>query len=158
MEVSEIGPAIRAAREAEGMSQHDLAQRTGVWQGCISGYERGERFPAAAPLCALAEVLPGLPLAEMLEAEHRHQAEVRKKRSSAIAKSHARKRAAKEAAPKPPRPRKYVRSLTPAQKLAAVTWAANQAGMSYGQFVAQTGVDEYPGIYDRFRRGLEAIE
>ncbi len=69
---------------------------------------------------------------------------------------HARERAAKEAAPKPQRPRKRVHHLTSAQKLAAVNWAANKAGMSYGRFVAWTRADEYPGIYERYRAHLNS--
>ncbi len=79
MEVSEIGPAIRAARVAAGMTQADVAEPLGIRQSAVGNYERGISIPPATTLCALAEVLPALPLAEILEAEHRHQAEVRKR-------------------------------------------------------------------------------
>ncbi len=154
MEVSEIGKTIRAARVAAGMSQAGVAAKRRVYQGLISTSERGVSIPSATTLCALGSVLPALPLAEMLVTVHRHRVEVREKYSAAAKKRHARQRAEKKDTPEPPRPKKRTCSLTPAQQLAAVAWAANRAGLTYGQFVARTRPEEYPGIYEGYRAHL----
>jgi transcriptional regulator with XRE-family HTH domain len=56
--VSEFGDAVRAARQARGWTQRDLAVRAGVSQRTISSWERGEAEPGYEAKRAVAEVLP----------------------------------------------------------------------------------------------------
>lgn len=65
-----IGQAIRARREALGISQEELGYRAGFHRTYVSDLERGRRNPTAATLLALART-PGVRVNEMLEdAEH----------------------------------------------------------------------------------------
>lgn len=44
-------------RHLRGLSQQDLAERAGLSENAVSSFERGERFPRASTLDALAEAL-----------------------------------------------------------------------------------------------------
>jgi len=46
MNATAIGAALRSARQAAGLSQRELAARSGVPQPNIAAYERGRRAPA----------------------------------------------------------------------------------------------------------------
>lgn len=61
----EVGEALRAAREAAGLSQRELARATGVSQATISSAERG-RPVHLSTLQALARGLPALDAAALL--------------------------------------------------------------------------------------------
>lgn len=39
-------------------------------------------------------------------------------------------------------------SLSAAEQLDAITWAANQAGVSYGQFISRLALNDKERIYD----------
>jgi transcriptional regulator with XRE-family HTH domain len=60
---SELGPAIRRARNAKGWSQADLASRLGVALRSVGGWERGEHVPLNR-LAMLHELLGPLAPAE----------------------------------------------------------------------------------------------
>lgn len=66
MDEGPLGRLLRTTREAAGISQLELAGRTGVSQGSLSGYERGLRLPR---LDQVARILAGLGLQLRLEAE-----------------------------------------------------------------------------------------
>jgi transcriptional regulator with XRE-family HTH domain len=53
---SNLGARLRALRQARGLSQRDLAERTGFSKSQLSGFEAG-RQPALASLHKLAEAL-----------------------------------------------------------------------------------------------------
>lgn len=53
----EIGARIRAAREAAGLSQADVARRLGVSRASVSLWEAGERMPGLDTVYALGAVL-----------------------------------------------------------------------------------------------------
>jgi transcriptional regulator with XRE-family HTH domain len=52
-----ISEAMKAARERAGISQKELARRSGVAQANISRYEAGFCFPNLVSLLSLAEAL-----------------------------------------------------------------------------------------------------
>lgn len=52
-----LGPEIKRRRTALGLTQTALADLTGVSQGRVGEYERGERTPTLDTLAALAEAL-----------------------------------------------------------------------------------------------------
>ena len=54
-ELREIGRAIRAEREARGLSQEELADRSGLHRNYIGGIERGERNVGVKALLRIAE-------------------------------------------------------------------------------------------------------
>jgi len=56
--VSEFGEAVRAARQARGWTQRDLALQAGVSQRAVSSWERGGSEPGDVTKRAVAEVLP----------------------------------------------------------------------------------------------------
>ncbi len=64
-----LGRALREAREAKGLSQEELALRTGVHRVYIGGIERGKRNPTVAAIAKLADEI-GTPVDEIL---HRAQ-------------------------------------------------------------------------------------
>jgi Zn-dependent peptidase ImmA (M78 family)/DNA-binding XRE family transcriptional regulator len=80
-QVAHIGARVRRVREAQGMSQGDLAERLGKSQAAVSQWESGRRTPAVDDLVAIAgvldhdvrEFLPGAkqptPVAGLLRAE-----------------------------------------------------------------------------------------
>ena len=53
----DVGEAIRAARNAEGVSQAQLAERIGSTQPQVSAWERGTRSPKASDLKRIADAL-----------------------------------------------------------------------------------------------------
>lgn len=53
----QISEAMKAARERAGISQKELARRSGVAQANISRYEAGSCFPNLVSLLSLAEAL-----------------------------------------------------------------------------------------------------
>ncbi len=61
-----IGQAIRARREALGVSQEALGYRAGFHRTYVSDLERGRRNPTATTLLALAATL-GARASEILE-------------------------------------------------------------------------------------------
>lgn len=48
---------VRKARESEGLSQEDFAERIGVTQQMISKYESGIKLPSISTLADIADVL-----------------------------------------------------------------------------------------------------
>src|SRR5919202_1469061 len=54
---TQIGPRVRALREAMGLSIRDLAQRTGVSAPMLSQVERGETSPTLAVASRIASGL-----------------------------------------------------------------------------------------------------
>ncbi len=53
----EFGDRLVELRRARGLSQHELSDRTGVYQSDISDFERGERWPDAPVVAKLADTL-----------------------------------------------------------------------------------------------------
>jgi transcriptional regulator with XRE-family HTH domain len=53
----ELGRRVRAAREAHGWSQEELAETIGVGAEMLSRYERGVKFPSHVTLVRLARAL-----------------------------------------------------------------------------------------------------
>ncbi|MEO3860915.1 helix-turn-helix transcriptional regulator [Acrocarpospora sp. B8E8] len=64
-----IGVRIRAAREARGWTQTDLADRTGYTQATISRWEGGHRDITAIDLLRVADAL-GVTAADLLPKAH----------------------------------------------------------------------------------------
>lgn len=56
-DVAALGRAVRALREAQGMSQVQLAEATGFMQSWISHVEHGRRNPSWSNVVRLAEGL-----------------------------------------------------------------------------------------------------
>lgn len=61
-----FGAAVRAQREAAGLSLRDLAERAGTTAGAVSLVERGDRAPSLRMAAALAAAL-GVGLDPLLE-------------------------------------------------------------------------------------------
>ena len=59
-----FGNAVRKARIAAGLTQEDLADRSGLDRSYIGGVERGERNPTLSVIERIAESL-GVSLAEL---------------------------------------------------------------------------------------------
>lgn len=59
-----FGQAVREARAAAGLTQEELADRSGLDRSYMGGVERGERNPTLSVIEKIAEGL-GLPLAEL---------------------------------------------------------------------------------------------
>jgi len=79
-----VGPALRALREKEGLSQEELAFRARLDRTYISGIERGRRNPSVRSLQritdAIGVVLDALlVLARKLAEKHHSEATARKK-------------------------------------------------------------------------------
>ena len=53
----DFGPRLRELREAAGLTQKDLAERTGVSLGAIARWEQNDREPVWSSLKALCEAL-----------------------------------------------------------------------------------------------------
>ena len=51
------GEVLRNARKKSGMSQLEVARRSGIAQSVISAYERGKREPGADTYAQLLEIL-----------------------------------------------------------------------------------------------------
>jgi transcriptional regulator with XRE-family HTH domain len=67
-----LGRAIRARREAAGMSQAELASRCALHRTYVGGIERGERNVSFSNLLKLAHALDARP-SELLAAAERSQ-------------------------------------------------------------------------------------
>lgn len=52
-----VGENVRAARVAAGLTQEQLAERSGFSQQYLSGLERGERNPTIVTIYELAQAL-----------------------------------------------------------------------------------------------------
>jgi transcriptional regulator with XRE-family HTH domain len=52
-----VGEAIRSIREQQGLSQEELAHRSGVHRTYVGGIERGERNPTVESLKKIADGL-----------------------------------------------------------------------------------------------------
>lgn len=65
-QLNALGETIRKLRNARGMSQTDLAERTNLHRTYISSIERGERNASYLNLLKLAAGL-GMSLSEMLD-------------------------------------------------------------------------------------------
>lgn len=62
--INGFGKAVRDARTAAGLSQEELAHRSGLDRSYIGGVERGERNPTLSVIEKIAEGL-GVSLAEL---------------------------------------------------------------------------------------------
>ena len=63
-----FGNAVRNARTAAGLTQEDLADRSGLDRSYIGGIERGERNPTLSVIEKIADGL-GISLAELFSYE-----------------------------------------------------------------------------------------
>ena len=61
-----VGRNVRAVRQAQGMTQEQLAEKSGFSQQYISDLERGRRNPTVVSLYELAEALGSTPV-QLLE-------------------------------------------------------------------------------------------
>jgi transcriptional regulator with XRE-family HTH domain len=61
---NKFGNAVRKARTAAGLTQEDLADRSGLDRSYIGGVERGERNPTLSVIEKIADGL-GISLAEL---------------------------------------------------------------------------------------------
>ena len=66
-ELLEIGRAVRAGREARGLSQEELADRSGLHRNYIGGIERGERNVGVKAFLRISEAF-GVHPVKLLEA------------------------------------------------------------------------------------------
>lgn len=57
-----VGRNVRAVRKARGMTQEELAERSGFSQQYISDLERGRRNPTIVSLYELAQALGSTPV------------------------------------------------------------------------------------------------
>jgi len=57
-----VGRNVRAARQARGMTQEQLAETSGFSQQYISDLERGRRNPTIVSLYELAQALKSTPV------------------------------------------------------------------------------------------------
>ncbi len=64
--MGELGKNLRAARLDLGLSQEEIAERSGVPQGEVSRIERGERDPRVSTLLQLAKAI-GVSPGQLLE-------------------------------------------------------------------------------------------
>lgn len=60
-----FGAAVRAARSAAGVSQEELAYRSGIDRSYLGAIERGEQNAGLLHLARIAEAL-GRPLADLM--------------------------------------------------------------------------------------------
>ncbi len=142
MTADEIGTTLAQLRKEQGMSLEALGRESNVTPKSIGRYEAGYAIPREYILEKLATALP-LPLAEMIEASriyHENQRIIRRGKR-----------------PKPEHTKRGPRrkSLPSEQRVSAVAWAADQAGMSYGHFVARTPQDAYQEIYRAYQTYLK---
>ncbi len=66
-----LGRAVRELRAAQGVSQEELAARSGVHRTYMGGIERGERNPSWSKVLLLADGL-GVSAAELVALAERH--------------------------------------------------------------------------------------
>jgi len=59
-----FGERVRELRQAKGLSQEELAFKSGVHRTYLGGIERGERNPSLKNISAIAEAL-GVQLSEL---------------------------------------------------------------------------------------------
>ena len=52
-----VGLNLQALRRAKGLSQEELAHRSGIHQTYLSGVERGKRNPSVMVMSRIAEAL-----------------------------------------------------------------------------------------------------
>jgi transcriptional regulator with XRE-family HTH domain len=64
--VGNLGKNLRAARKKLGLTQEDVAQRSGVQAGEISRIERGQRDPQISTVEKLADAVE-LPVGRLVE-------------------------------------------------------------------------------------------
>lgn len=64
---SRLGPALRARREALGLSMNELSTRSGLTVSAIGYLETGQRRPSVDSLCRLATAFNCKP-SELLQA------------------------------------------------------------------------------------------
>ena len=57
-----VGRNVRAARLKAGLSQEQLAERSGFTQQYLSGLERGQRNPTIVSLYEIAQALETTPI------------------------------------------------------------------------------------------------
>lgn len=57
-----VGGNVRAVRQARGMTQEQLAEKSGFSQQYISDLERGRRNPTIVSLYELAQALKSTPI------------------------------------------------------------------------------------------------
>src|SRR2546423_12598062 len=69
--IDQIGPRVRALREARGLSLRDLADRSGVSAPMLSQVERGDTSPTLAVADKIAAGL-GLSLSQLLRLDEAH--------------------------------------------------------------------------------------
>lgn len=55
--LAHLGDRLRSLRQERGWTQADLAQRVGIGQQVLSGYETGRRTPSLETTLALARTL-----------------------------------------------------------------------------------------------------
>ncbi len=68
----QFGERVRELRLAKGLSQEELAFKSGVHRTYLGGIERGERNPALRNIAAIAEAL-GVSLSELFSFGNRNQ-------------------------------------------------------------------------------------
>ena len=64
-ELKELGKVIRSKRELQGLTQFDLAKKSGLDRNYVGMVERGERNPSYISLYRIARGL-GLTVGEMI--------------------------------------------------------------------------------------------
>jgi len=69
----QFGERVRELRLAKGLSQEELAFKSGVHRTYLGGIERGERNPSLKNIAAIAEAL-GVSLSELFRLEHHKSA------------------------------------------------------------------------------------
>ncbi len=142
MTAAEIGTVLTQVRKEQGMTREALSRKSGVSPQSIIRYEKGHVIPREHILQKLSRALP-LPLEEMEKASHAYH-ETLKIIRRGDGTQHIKRG-----------PRR--KSLPSEQRVSAVAWAADRAGMSYGHFVARTPQDEdtYKEIYQAYQAYLK---
>jgi len=69
----QFGERVRELRLAKGLSQEELAFKSGMHRTYLGGIERGERNPSLKNIAAIAEAL-GVTLSELFRLEHHKSA------------------------------------------------------------------------------------
>ena len=65
-----VGRNVKKFRLAKGLTQEELAERSGFGQNYLSGLERGQRNPTVVTLWELAQVLGVTPIDLITPQEH----------------------------------------------------------------------------------------
>ena len=73
-----IGEQVRTWREAQGLSQRDLAERSGVFYTVIARLELGQTDPRLSTLIKLAEAL-GIDMVDFFTAPNKAKRPARKR-------------------------------------------------------------------------------